>query len=49
MNNIELTDEQLDTLTDVLNHAKENTVTDREHAKLNDLHHQIVEQWVHND
>ena len=45
-NTIELDDRQLDIVTDVLDNAQEQAVTDRERAHIRDVHREIVEQWA---
>ncbi len=43
---IELTDHELQTLTDVLDNAQDRAVTDRERAHIRQLHREIVTQWA---
>lgn len=45
MREIELTDDELETVADVLGNAKDRAVTDRERARISQAHHEIVDQW----
>ncbi len=43
---IELTTDELETLTDVLDNARERAVTDRERARIKQVHYEVVDQWA---
>lgn len=43
---IELTDDELETLADVLGNAQDRAVTDRERVRIEHVHREIVTQWA---
>jgi len=48
-NDLALTDKELELITDALQYARGECVTDREAANLRDVHMNVVEQWSENE